>query len=40
MDNNYRRSAIIEQLRNFFETGELVEEAVCREFRHTAEDGL
>ena len=33
------RSTITEHLRNIFETGELVESAVCREFRHTAEDG-
>lgn len=33
------RSTITEHLRNIFETGELVENAVCREFRHTAEDG-
>lgn len=33
------RSTITEHLRNIFETGELVEKAVCREFRHTAEDG-
>ncbi len=33
------RSTITEHLCNIFETGELVEKAVCREFRHTAEDG-
>jgi hypothetical protein len=33
------RSTITEHLRNIFETGELIENAVCREFRHTAEDG-
>jgi len=33
------RSTITEHLQNIFETGELVENAVCREFRHTAEDG-
>jgi hypothetical protein len=33
------RSTIAEHLQNIFESGELDEEAVCREFRHTAEDG-
>ena len=33
------RSTITEHLKNIFETGELDENAVCREFRHTAEDG-
>jgi hypothetical protein len=33
------RSTITEHLKNIFETGELVENSVCREFRHTAEDG-
>ena len=33
------RSTITEHLKNIFETGELDEKAVCREFRHTAEDG-
>jgi hypothetical protein len=33
------RSTITEHLKNIFETGELVEAAVCRDFRHTAEDG-
>ena len=33
------RSTITEHLQNIFDTGELVEEAVCRDFRHTAEDG-
>jgi hypothetical protein len=33
------RSTITEHLKNIFETGELEEKAVCREFRHTAEDG-
>ena len=33
------RSTITEHLRNIFETGELNEQAVCRDFRHTAEDG-
>jgi hypothetical protein len=33
------RSTITEHLTNIFETGELDEKAVCREFRHTAEDG-
>ena len=33
------RSTITEHLKNIFETGELVETAVCRDFRHTAEDG-
>jgi len=33
------RSTITEHLRGIFETGELVEKAVCRDFRHTAEDG-
>jgi len=33
------RSTIAEHLTNIFEAGELDEEAVCRDFRHTAEDG-
>ena len=33
------RSTITEHLRNIFESGELDEKAVCRDFRHTAEDG-
>jgi hypothetical protein len=33
------RSTITEHLKNIFETGELDELSVCREFRHTAEDG-
>jgi hypothetical protein len=33
------RSTIVEHLTNVFETGELDEKAVCRDFRHTAEDG-
>ncbi|MDB6004516.1 MAG: hypothetical protein JWR15_1503 [Prosthecobacter sp.] len=33
------RSTITEHLRNLFESGELDEKAVCRDFRHTAEDG-
>jgi hypothetical protein len=33
------RSTITEHLTNIFETGELDERAVCRDFRHTAEDG-
>jgi hypothetical protein len=33
------RSTITEHLRNIFENGELDEKAVCRDFRHTAEDG-
>ena len=33
------RSTITEHLKNIFETGELAEKSVCREFRHTAEDG-
>lgn len=33
------RSTITEHLQNIFETGELAEKAVCRDFRHTAEDG-
>jgi hypothetical protein len=33
------RSTITEHLTNIFETGELNEKAVCRDFRHTAEDG-
>ena len=32
------RSTITEHLKNIFETGELAEKAVCRDFRHTAED--
>ena len=33
------RSTITEHLKNIFDTGELEESSVCREFRHTAEDG-
>ena len=33
------RSTITEHLKNIFETGELKQKAVCRDFRHTAEDG-
>jgi hypothetical protein len=33
------RSTITEHLKNIFDSGELVEAAVCRDFRHTAEDG-
>jgi len=33
------RSTITEHLKNVFETGELDENSVCRDFRHTAEDG-
>ncbi len=33
------RSTITEHLQNIFETGELIEKSVCRDFRHTAEDG-
>lgn len=33
------RSTITEHLQNIFETGELDKKAVCRDFRHTAEDG-
>ncbi len=33
------RSTITEHLKNIFDTGELDESSVCREFRHTAEDG-
>ena len=33
------RSTITEHLKNIFETGELAEKTVCRNFRHTAEDG-
>jgi hypothetical protein len=33
------RSTITEHLKNIFETGELDENAVCRDFRHTAGDG-
>ena len=32
------RSTITEHLRNIFDTGELDEKAVCRDFRHTAEE--
>jgi len=32
------RSTITEHLKKIFETGELDEKAVCRDFRHTAED--
>jgi len=33
------RSTITEHLKNLFDTGELTETAVCRDFRHTAGDG-
>ena len=33
------RSTITEHLKNIFETAELDEKTVCRDFRHTAEDG-
>ena len=33
------RSTVTEHLKNIFESGELDEKAVCRDFRHTAEDG-
>ncbi len=33
------RSTITEHLQNIFTTGELSEEAACRDFRHTANDG-
>ena len=33
------RSTIAEHLSNIFKTCELDENSVCREFRHTAEDG-
>jgi hypothetical protein len=33
------RSTIAEHLQKIFETGELRENSVCRDFRHTAEDG-
>lgn len=33
------RSTITEHLQSIFETGELRENVVCRDFRHTAEDG-
>jgi len=33
------RSTITEHLKSIFEAGELDETAVCRDFRHTAEDG-
>lgn len=33
------RSTITEHLKNLFETEELEEDSVCRDFRHTAEDG-
>ena len=33
------RSTITEHLKNIFDTGELQEEAVCRDFRRTAGDG-
>ena len=33
------RSTITEHLKNIFETGELVQNSVCRKFRRTAADG-
>jgi len=32
------RSTITEHLKNIFDTGELDEKSVCRDFRHTAEE--
>ena len=34
-----KQRTLTEHLRNIFESGELDEKAVCRDFRHTAEDG-
>ena len=36
---NKGRSTITEHLKHIFETNELVENSVCRDFRHTAQDG-
>lgn len=33
------RSTIAEHLQNIFSSGELIENSVCREFRHTGDDG-
>jgi hypothetical protein len=33
------RSTITEHLKNIFSENELEEDSVCRDFRHTAEDG-
>ncbi len=33
------RTTITEHLKNIFNEGELVEKSVCRDFRHTANDG-
>jgi hypothetical protein len=33
------RSTITEHIRNIFKEGELVEDVVCREFRHTTQHG-
>ncbi len=33
------RTTITEHLKNIFSEGELLENSVCRDFRHTAEDG-
>jgi hypothetical protein len=33
------RTTITEHLKNIFSDGELIENSVCRDFRHTAEDG-
>lgn len=33
------RNTKTEHLQKIFETGELTENSVCRDFRHTAEDG-
>lgn len=33
------RTTITEHIRNVFDEGELVEDSVCRKFRHTAADG-
>jgi len=33
------RSTITEHIQRIFTEGELIENAVCRDFRHTAEDG-
>lgn len=32
------RTTITEHLKNIFSEGELLENSVCRDFRHTAED--
>jgi hypothetical protein len=38
-DGKVGRSTMTGHLKNVFETGELIETSVCRDFRHTVGDG-